>query len=137
MPMTTGGDDFRGVGWSFPVRAGADGAIELARLDESIRQSILLIVSTARGERVMRPTFGCAIHELVFAPNDAMTAARAGFAVREALIDWEPRIQVLDVRAEPDAAEGDRLLVSLRYRVRATNNVFNLVYPFYLEKGEA
>ena len=135
--MANGASDFRGIGWAFPVEVEAGGRIALARLDQSIEESILLIVGTARGERVMRPTFGCGIHDLVFAPNDATTAAQVSFAVREALIDWEPRIEVLEVQVAPDAAEGNKLLINLQYRVRSTNNVFNLVYPFYLQKSGA
>jgi phage baseplate assembly protein W len=135
--MANGAGDFRGIGWAFPVEVGTDGRIALARLDQSIEESILLIVGTSPGERVMRPTFGCGIHDLVFAPNDATTAAQVSFAVREALIDWEPRIEVLDVQVAPDAAEGNKLMINLQYRVRSTNNVFNLVYPFYLQKSGA
>jgi phage baseplate assembly protein W len=81
---------------------------------------------------VMRPDFGCAIHELLFAPNDATTRGMAESTVREALLQWEPRIDVLGVNASSDQAEGERLLVSVDYRVRKTDSRFNLVYPFYL-----
>jgi Bacteriophage baseplate protein W len=133
--MADGGTDFRGVGWSFPVQTDDQGQISLARQDEAIRQSIRLIIETAKGERLMRPTFGCGIHDLVFAPNDPLTAARASFEVREALIDWEPRIEVLNVQAQLATAEENTLLLDVQYRVRSTNNVFNLVYPFYLRRG--
>jgi len=140
--MASGVDDFRGVGWAFPVAAdeGRDdparkGRIAMSRLDQSIRESILLIIGTAKGERLMRPAFGCGIHDLVFAPNDATTAALLTYEVREALVDWEPRVEVLDIQATPDPEEGDKLLINLRYKVRQTNNVFNLVYPFYLERS--
>jgi Bacteriophage baseplate protein W len=133
--MANGGADFRGVGWAFPVQTDDQGQISLAQQDEVIRQSIRLIIETAKGERLMRPTFGCGIHDLVFAPNDPLTAARASFEVREALIDWEPRIEVLNVQAQLNAAEENTLLLDVQYRVRSTNNVFNLVYPFYLRRG--
>jgi phage baseplate assembly protein W len=133
--MADGGADFRGVGWSFPVQTNDQGQISQARQDEAIRQSIRLIIETAKGERLMRPTFGCGIHDLVFAPNDPLTAARASFEVREALIDWEPRIEVLNVQAQLATAEENTLLLDVQYRVRSTNNVFNLVYPFYLRRG--
>jgi phage baseplate assembly protein W len=128
-------ENFKGVGWAFPVNVDDLGRMDLSRLDDSIRESILLIVGTARGERLMRPTFGCGIHDLVFAPNDATTAALVSFEVREALIDWEPRIEVLNVQITQDPEEGNKLLINLQYRVRSTNNVFNLVYPFYLERS--
>jgi hypothetical protein len=125
---------FLGIGWAFPVKE-KQGQIVLSRLEDSVRESILLIVGTAKGERTMHPDFGCGIHELVFAPNDTTTAAQISFEVREALIDWEPRIEVMDVETTPDPAEGNKLLVNLKYRIRSTNNIFNLVYPFYLEQA--
>lgn len=131
--MSDRGDSFLGVGWQFPVEQKQQ-QIVLSELEQSVRESILLVVSTAKGERIMRPTFGCGIHELVFSPNDPTTAGLISFEVREALIDWEPRIEVLDVETTPDRTEGNKLQVNIRYRVRNTNNVFNLVYPFYLER---
>lgn len=130
--------DPRGVGWSFPVHveeADAHGRIALARLDESVRQSILVIVGTAKGERVMRPDFGCGLHDRVFGAADTTTAALIALDVEDALIDWEPRVQVLNVDVTADPAQENKLLVALTYRVRSTNNVFNLVYPFYLGGG--
>jgi phage baseplate assembly protein W len=123
---------FLGWGWSFPVRVDDHGRIAMAGDDEGIRQSIRSILSTAPGERVMRPDFGCPLQDLVFAVNDEATAAEVAAAVREALALWEPRIDVLDVyaAADPDAAQV--LRVEINYEVRATNSRFNLVYPFYL-----
>lgn len=80
----------------------------------------------------MRPDFGCGIHDLVFANNSAGAIATAIDEVRQALIQWEPRIDVLDVDASPDPSEPNRLLIQVNYQVRTTNNQFNLVYPFYL-----
>jgi phage baseplate assembly protein W len=129
--------DFRGVGWQWPLALEPDGSIALAEYDESIRQSILLILGTAPGERVMRPEFGCGIHDLVFSPLLSATASLVAFEVREALIQWEPRIKLLDVRAvaAPDDPEGSKLLVTIEYRVRLTDSVFNLVYPFYVQRA--
>ena len=131
-------EDFRGVGWCWPLQLRADdGSVALAEHEQAIRQSILLILGTSPGERLMRPKFGCGIHGLVFSPNQATTAALISFEVREALLEWEPRIQVTDVKVEsaPEDAEGSKLLIGVEYRVRSTNNVFNLVYPFYLQRG--
>jgi len=83
----------------------------------------------------MRPDFGCGIHDLVFAVNSPGTAGRVAGEVREALVQWEPRIDLLEVKARADGQAGERLLIEIDYRVRATNNRFNLVYPFYLEGG--
>jgi phage baseplate assembly protein W len=135
--MSAASGDFLGVGWDFPVRRDETGEIALARHEESIRQAIWIILGTAKGERVMRPDFGCGIHELVFGVNDAATAGRIADEVRDALVRWEPRIDVLDVQVGPRPGEAATLLVAIRYRVRATNNVFNLVYPFYLERALA
>lgn len=125
--------DFLGIGWQFPVVTTPGKQIAMARYEEAIRQSIWIILGTSPGERVMRPDFGCGIHNLVFAVNSAGTAGQAANLVREALIRWEPRIDVLDVTAAADSAEAGLLLIEIDYRVRSTNNRFNLVYPFYLE----
>lgn len=124
---------FPGTGWAFPVGCDPERGVRLtADGAEAIRQSIRLILGTAPGERVMRPDFGCGIHDVVFDVNDHGTAGRASRSVREALARWEPRIDVLDVYAAPDPAERNRLLIEINYRVRSTNSRFNLVYPFYV-----
>jgi phage baseplate assembly protein W len=125
---------FLGTGWSHPVRPRGAG-IAAAEYEESIRDSLWLILGTARGERVMRPEFGCGIHDLVFATPSATTLGRAAHEVRDALVRWEPRAEVLGVDAAPDPTDPTRLLVHVDCRVRTTNNQFNLVYPFYLERS--
>ncbi|HEX7242065.1 MAG TPA: GPW/gp25 family protein [Longimicrobiaceae bacterium] len=127
---------FLGVGWAFPVRPEGDG-IARAAYEASIRDSLWLILATARGERIMRPDFGCGIHELVFATTGATTLGRVVREVQDALVRWEPRVEVTAVDAAPDPAEPSRLLIRVDYRVRTTNNQFNLVYPFYLERSGA
>lgn len=126
-------NEFLGKGWKFPL-AVADGKIAVARYEDSIRESIWLILSTAKGERAMRPDFGCGIYDLVFAPNNAGTAGRIEIDVREALLKWEPRIGVDDVQATP-GGNGELILIHIDYEVRTTNSRFNLVYPFYLERS--
>ena len=125
--------DFLGKGWSFPV-AGSRGHIAVAEAEESITEAIWIIMATARGERMMRPDFGCGIHELVFAVNDTNTRTRVAHYVRDALIRWEPRIDVLDVTVETKG-RGELLLINVHYRVRTTNNLFNMVFPFYLQRS--
>jgi len=134
---------FLGVGWPFPLadasgqpRLNDDGSFKLCEYEESVRESIWIVLGTAKGERAMRPTFGCGIYDLVFEINSAATAGRVAEEVRDALLYFEPRIDVLDVQVQP-AGDGEVLLISLDYQVRATNNVFNLVYPFYLERSTA
>ena len=125
--------DFLGVGWTSPITLDKNGQIEVAEYDEAVRQSIWMILGTAPGERMMRPDFGCGIHNLMFAPNSAGTIGQAVNDVRRSLIEWEPRIDVLEVVVVPDETQPNLLLIQLNYRVRTTNNRFNLVYPFYLE----
>jgi phage baseplate assembly protein W len=122
-----------GAGWGFPVRR-ENGRLAGAADEVSVRQAIWIVLSTARGERVMRPDFGCNLHEFVFALNDRATQAAAAFEVREALQAWEPRIDVLEVDAFAGGDRSEVLLIHIDYRVRSTDNRFNLVYPFYLDR---
>jgi len=100
--------------------------------EANVRQSIWLILGTSPGERVMRPTFGCGIHDLVFGTPNAGTLGSVIREVRVAINLWEPRVDVLDVNAFVDPKEQNRLLIDIRVRIRATNSRLNLVYPFYL-----
>jgi hypothetical protein len=126
--------DFLGLGWNFPIGLDDGGQVELAPDgEEGIRQSIWMILGTSPGERLMRPDFGCGIHDMVFGVNNAATANAVAGAVREALAVWEPRIDVLDVYAVPDPARPNLLVIEINYQVRSTNSRFNLVYPFYLD----
>lgn len=125
---------FLGVGWSLPVAVDDEGEVLQAQYEESVRQSIWIILSTSKGERMMRPDFGCGIHDLVFEVNSASTAGRVAQEVQKALVLQEPRIDLLDIKVQPGDS-GEKLLISIEYEVRATNNVFNLVYPFYLERS--
>ncbi|MFL6274369.1 MAG: GPW/gp25 family protein [Blastocatellia bacterium] len=132
---------FLGVGWSFPLEAvkqsdKGPAVLRTADYEESVRQSIWLILGTAKGERVMRPDFGCGIYDLVFETNSASTAGRIEEEVRDALLFFEPRIDVLGVHVTSED-QGERLLISIDYQVRATDNLFNMVYPFYLERTSA
>ena len=110
---------------------GRGGHIQMADSTDSIRQAIWIILATVPGERVMRPDFGCGIHRLVFAVNEVATRTRVAEEVRQALILWEPRIEILDVSVETKG-RGELLLINIEYRVRTTNNLFNMVFPFYL-----
>lgn len=127
--------EFLGVGWGFPVHPDEEGrGIGLARYEQSVGQSIQVILGTARGERVMHPDFGCGIHDLVFAVNSPATSLRVAIEVKQSLLQWEPRIDVLEVQVNA-SGNGQVLNINISYQVRATNNVFNLVYPFYLERS--
>ena len=127
--------DLLGKGWKYPIQLDEQNEIALAKGEEDIQEAIWIILSTAFGERLMHPDFGCGIHELVFAPNNTGTAGLARFYVEDALTRWEPRIDVEEVEVQMDPAQQELLLISVSYRVRTTDSRYNLVYPFYLTRG--
>ena len=125
---------FGGSGWSLPIGVSGDGTIRMtAGGEETVRNAIWTVLSTSPGERVMRPDYGCGIDDHVFGQLGPATTAGIVRDVTEALQEWEPRIDVLDVQARPDPADRDVLLVEISYLMRSTNSRLNLVYPFYLE----
>ena len=127
--------DFLGTGWRFPVRLNNNGSLLYSSGEELVQQSIRLILETAPGERVMRPEFGCGIHELVFEANTATLHMRIQHRIKEALTQWERRIDVLGVHIESSPEEPTLLLIRIDYRLRSNNAFFNLVYPFFLTEG--
>lgn len=128
--------EWLGRGWSFPVQIDPlTGGIAFSEYEVDIRESIRIILETARGERVMRPDFGCGIHDLVFEVVDVATLTRVETSVREALSRYEARVEVIGVRVDPINAANGELLIELEYRVRRTNQIGNLVYPFYFREG--
>ena len=129
-------DDIIGRGWAFPPHIGAQGGIALTETRDELEQAIQIILGTAPGQRVMRPTFGCRLQELVFAPNTSQTAAQARRYVEEALGMWEPRITVKRVNTRPDPNAPECLLIEVEYEVKATNDPRSLVHPFYLVPEE-
>ena len=134
--MSESKSDFLGAGWSFPVGVDARGRVSLSRRERDIEEAILMILLTAKGQRVMRPEFGCQIHDLVFAPNDATTAGLATYYVEDALAMWEPRIRVLEVLATADGESPERLMIEVQYEIKATYDRRALVFPFYRIPGE-
>jgi phage baseplate assembly protein W len=129
-------EEFIGSGWAFPIRVDATGSIAVVSHDREIEESIRLIVGTAPGERPMRPEFGCAIHDYVFANIDPDTAGRIASEVRSALVRWEPRIEVegVDVSFDPD--DPTLIYIDVRYSIGDTNDPRNLVFPFYTIPAE-
>ncbi|MER0244859.1 GPW/gp25 family protein [Streptomyces sp. HSW2009] len=123
---------FIGAGWAFPPRTDATGSIALVRGGQEIAESIRLILSTAPGERPMRPEFGCALGDYVCAPADAGTAGQLAYEVRLALERWEPRIEVADVAVRFDEADEGVLYIEISYAIRGANDPRNLVFPFYV-----
>jgi phage baseplate assembly protein W len=124
--------NFLGVGFKFPFQVGPNGGIQMSRYELNIEEAVRVIIGTALGERQMRPNFGCRIHDFVFAPNNTSTQTLVAYHVEEALAKWEFRIRNIEVKAMPDPDSPERILVDVRYEIRATNSVHNLVFPFYL-----
>jgi phage baseplate assembly protein W len=128
--------DVVGSGWAFPPSVDARGRIALARQERDVEEAIRIILLTPVGQRLMRPEFGCRIHDLIFAPNDATTIGLARYYVEDALGMWEPRIQVNEVRVAPDPGNTGRLLIEILYEIKSTHDERALVFPFYRIPGE-
>ena len=122
-----------GTGWRFPIGLDRRDTIALSHHEEKIRQAILIIIGTAKGERVMRPDFGCDIHERIFNVIDAGTLTLIRADVEEALIYWEPRIEVIEITPSTQGLSSGRIDIEVDYRILFTNTAHNLVYPFYIE----
>lgn len=134
--MNETGKEYLGRGWSFPVNISPDrGHISSVAYEEDIKQSIYIILSTSRGERLMRPDFGCGIHDLVFDAITVSLITNVQNSVTEALREYEARIDVLKVDVDASQAMEGRLIVNLNYRNRTTNQRDNLVYPFYFKEA--
>lgn len=128
--------DFIGTGWAFPPHPDGRGGMAVASDDEKIRQAIRIILGTPIGQRVMRPTFGSRLHELVFAPLNAETFGLAEMYVIDALRFWEPRVEVTDVIARTSPEQPSMLMIEVQYQIKATHDQRSLVYPFYRIPGE-
>ena len=125
-------EDIIGHGWAFPLKVDTQGGIALTSEKDELEQAILIILGTPVGTRVMRPTFGSRLHELVFAPNNSHTAAQARRFVEEAIGMWEPRIRILEIIVQPHDNQDNCLVVEITYQVKTTHDKRSLVYPFYL-----
>lgn len=132
-----------GTGWAFPLVPDATGALSYSSAEENIEHALKLVLLTHLGERVMRPAFGSEVRTYVFAPGSERYFGLVKNAVREAVRDFEPRVELLavdltesrDPNGLPLPGHPERVLVSIDYRVRRTNAKANLVFPFYLPGG--
>lgn len=124
--------EYLGRGLAFPVQLTPKGEIALVSAEQDIEQSIRIILSTMPGERLMRPEFGCRVHELLFEPQDATTEGLIVYYVEQALGRWEPRIEVQEVRVVRDGYDTGVLLVEIDYRIKSTHDERSIVYPFYI-----
>jgi phage baseplate assembly protein W len=128
--------EFVGAGIAFPMRTDAIGGVALVAREREIQEAIRLILGTSPGERPMRPEFGCGVHDYVFDTIDATTVAQMEGEVRDALDHWEPRIEVVAVDFDLSGVDRGELLINIGYRMRSTNHLRNLVYPFYIIPAE-
>lgn len=129
------GNDFIGTGWRFPITVNAKGGINWSNGPERISDAIWVIIKTSIGERVMRPAFGAGANEFVFQSNSSLIRTQLVASIKQALLKWEPRIALTQVSANPVPDEPSQVLVSIEYTIKATNELFNVVYPFYLAEG--
>ncbi len=132
MAIQPGVPSFVGRGFSFPMGVNTDGGIRMTRGPEDLDASMRVILSTAPGERLMRPQFGCRIWDLIFEPVNFNTLGQMAEAAGEAIAQWEPRVDVLDIDCVPDSLDPYLVNIDITYKVRATNDRRNLVYPFYV-----
>jgi hypothetical protein len=129
------GHAFIGRGWRFPIKVNARGGLDWSEGPDRIRDAIWIVLKTSLGERVMLPTFGAGVDDFVFQTNSAATRAALVQAIRTALVRWEPRIELAGVRVDPVPGEASQVICTVDYRIRATNELFNVVLPFFLSEG--
>jgi phage baseplate assembly protein W len=123
---------FIGRGFYWPLQVDHTGSIRMTDGAPDLDRSMAVILATAPGERVMRPEFGCKIWDLLFEPITANLLGLMAQVVREALAQWEPRVEIEDVQPVPDDNDATLIRIMVSYRVKATNDRRNLVYPFYV-----
>jgi uncharacterized protein len=123
---------FIGRGLTWPMGVDHTGALRLTEGAQDLDRSIRVVLATAPGERVMRPQFGCRIWEMLFEPVTPGLLGEMAQAVKDALAQWEPRVTVDEVDVLPDGQDASLVQIDVTYRVRATNDRRNLVYPFYV-----
>lgn len=129
------GPAFIGRGWRFPIKVNARGGLDWSEGPDRIRDAIWIVLKTSLAERVMRPTFGAGVESFVFQSNSPATRAALTLAIRTALVRWEPRIELVQVRVDPVDGEPSQVIAAVEYRIRTTNELFNIVLPFYLNEG--
>ena len=128
--------EYLGRGWRFPVAINLTGGVSTSSYEENVRESMFILLGTAPGERLQRPDYGCRIHDLMFAPNNYITAARAEYYCQEAIYKFEPRVDSVEVVSRIPAEEPNRLDLVISYVIVGQNDKRNLVYPFYLRKPD-
>jgi uncharacterized protein len=129
------GHAFIGRGWRFPIKVNPRGGLDWSEGPDRIRDAIWIVLKTSLGERLMLPTFGAGVDDFVFQTNSAATRAALVQEIRTALARWEPRVELVAVRVDPVPGEPSQVIAAVEYRIRATNELFNVVLPFFLSEG--
>jgi phage baseplate assembly protein W len=129
------GSDIIGQGWSFPIKVNAKGGLDWSSGPDRIQSAIWIILSTSLNERLMMPNFGAGIKDYVFESNSASVRNQLVNEIQKALTQWEPRIQLVSVTATPSPAQENLVLISIDYQISDTNELYNMVYPFFLQEG--
>ncbi|WP_432666837.1 GPW/gp25 family protein [Wukongibacter baidiensis] len=130
------GKEFLGRGWKFPIKVDpSTGRIMTSEYEDDIKESIEIILNTSKGERIMRSEFGSNLKRFIFESTDATTMNLLKREIEYAIFNWEPRVKDVSVEIKKDVKDPTRLLIDINYVVRKTNNLFNLVYPFYINEG--
>ncbi len=127
--------EYLGTGLSFPLQNNVQGGLKLSSEAQKVKESVWLILRTGLGERLYRPNFGCRLSELAFAPLNNDTLLRIRLYVLEALQTWEPRIDIDEVRADPEPETGC-VSITIDYRLKSHPDPYSFVYPFYLVSEE-
>lgn len=125
-----------GKGWAYPVNTDIHGNIASSSYEKSVEESIRIILGTTPGERVMHPDFGCKINDIIFSPSSSKTISLAVHYIEEAIVKWEPRVILKSVTGDFDSDNPGIINIKIDYEIRSVNTFFNMVYPFYLERGE-
>jgi len=128
-------NDFIGTGFRFPIRINGRGGLSWSSGPERIQDSIWIIITTALGERVMRPRFGAGVSNFVLNSNSLVVRTQLSDAIKRALVEWEPRIEWEAVRVDEVSEQASQVLIGIDYRLRETNELFNMVYPLYVQEG--
>ncbi len=128
-------NSFLGSGWNINEMINVDKQISLTNGEEDIKQAIWIILSTKKGERMMYPDFGCGIHEYVFSVINTTNLQLFKHSIEEALVKYEPRIELLNINIDTNKINDGQLQFNIEYKIRETNSISNLVYPFYVNEG--
>lgn len=134
---------FLGRGWSFPPAFNAyDKNVTMSEYEQDIEESLSILLSTSPGERIMQPDFGCGLKRLVFESIDESIKTKIKDLVERAILFFEPRIDVENVRVKDNNNQSNNtpvdqgvLFIQIEYRIRQTNSRSNIVYPFYFIEG--